>query len=72
MANNQYTLTGQNVKSIAIGALINLGGTALLAVGLFLQSMSFTATDFSKLGLALLVNLGTIIVNTVRKFVTPS
>lgn len=70
MENNQYTFTKENLKSIAIGALINLAGTALLTIGLFLQNLNFTAKDFGILGFALLGNLGAVIVNTVRKYIS--
>ena len=72
MENNQYTFTKENLRSIAIGALINLAGTALLTIGLFLQSLQFSVEDFRILGFALLGNLGAVIVNAVRKFISPA
>jgi hypothetical protein len=68
--NNQYKLTVDNWKSIYKGALINLAGTVLLTIGLFLQSGKFSGEDFRFIGVALLANLGAVIVNTVRKFIT--
>lgn len=70
MSDSQYTLTSQNLKSILIGALINLSGTLLLTFGLFLQQGNFTESDWQKVGYALLANLGAVIVNTVRKFIS--
>lgn len=67
---NSFKLTGDNWKSIAKGALINIAGTFLLSVGMFLQAGEFTNNDFRILGFALLANLGAVIVNTVRKFIS--
>ncbi len=68
--NNQYKLTLDNWKAIYKGALINLAGTALLTIGLFLQAGKFTSDDWRFVGVALLANLGAVLVNTVRKFLT--
>lgn len=61
-------LTKENLISISRGALINLSGTFLLAIGLFLQAGKFSNDDFRVLGFALLANLGAVIVNSTRKF----
>ena len=66
--NNQFSITSENLRSIFRGALINLSGTVLLSIGVFLQGTAFSVNDFRILGFALLSNLGAVIVNTVRKF----
>ena len=69
MATN--TLTQADWKSILVGGLINLGGTALLTVGMFLGTIGNDGTfNWLVLKIALATNLSTVFVNTARKFLT--
>lgn len=67
----QNTLTQADWKSVLRGALINLGGTALLTFGMFLGSIGNDGSfNWLVLKIALATNLSTVIVNTAKKFLS--
>jgi len=59
------TLTTENIKSIARGALIALSGAVLLTLGDWLVKGIF---DFQILKISLGTAIGGVLVNTVRKY----
>lgn len=65
----QFTLNNADWKAILKGALVNIGGTVLLTVGMFLGTISAEGGfNFLVLKIALATNLSTVIVNIARKF----
>lgn len=69
MANAQFTLTKENLQSIARGLLINVAGAALLTASDWLAQGEF---NWTVLKVSLGTAIGAAIVNTVRKYFSPA
>jgi hypothetical protein len=67
----QNTLTQEDWRSVLRGAVVNIGGTALLTFGMFLGSIGNDGSfNWLVLKIALATNLSTVVVNIAKKFLT--
>lgn len=67
MQSKRFTINGEDWLSVVRGAAINVGGTILLTVGQWLVAGDFSVTT---LKIALGANLGAVVVNIARKFLS--
>jgi hypothetical protein len=67
MQSPRFSINGEDWISILKGAAINVGGTILLTVGQWLTAGGFS---LETLKIALGANLGAVLVNIARKFLS--